>query len=97
MIFGIVIVSLVGITAIVWLHYYLLPQYVVDFAQSFFNPNDVVFSFPATSLLHNNHVVALTIDDSPTDSTAEILDCLKMFNVKATFFIISSYIGEENR
>ena len=97
-IFGIVVGCIAGTIAISWLHYYLLPQYIVDFAQSFFNPNDVIFSFPATARLDGNKpVVALTIDDSPTDSTAEILDCLKIFNVKATFFIISSYIrGREH-
>jgi peptidoglycan/xylan/chitin deacetylase (PgdA/CDA1 family) len=34
----------------------------------------------------------LTIDDSPTDFTEEILDVLKDHNVRATFFVISSLI-----
>ena len=41
--------------------------------------------------------VALTIDDSPTESTSAILDILKIYHVKATFFVISSLIpGRES-
>ena len=36
----------------------------------------------------NSNLVALTIDDSPTDSTIDILNILDRYNVKATFFII---------
>ncbi|ORY45875.1 glycoside hydrolase/deacetylase [Rhizoclosmatium globosum] len=37
-------------------------------------------------------LMALTIDDSPSEHTAEILDILKEHNAKATFFIIGSYV-----
>ncbi|KAJ3060092.1 hypothetical protein HDU98_003888 [Podochytrium sp. JEL0797] len=45
-------------------------------------------------------IIALTIDDSPSIHTAEILDILHRHNAKATFFIIGSYVtalpdGEE--
>ncbi|KAJ3247973.1 hypothetical protein HDU78_002403 [Chytriomyces hyalinus] len=39
-----------------------------------------------------DNVVALTIDDSPSEHTAEILDILKENNAKATFFIIGQYV-----
>ena len=35
--------------------------------------------------------VALTIDDAPSPATDEILDVLKQFEVKATFFVIGEY------
>ena len=34
------------------------------------------------------HTIALTFDDGPNAHTAEVLDALKEFNVKATFFIV---------
>jgi peptidoglycan/xylan/chitin deacetylase (PgdA/CDA1 family) len=34
----------------------------------------------------------LTIDDSPTDNTNFILDILKNYNIKATFFIIAGQV-----
>ncbi|KAI8616710.1 hypothetical protein BC830DRAFT_171963 [Chytriomyces sp. MP71] len=37
-------------------------------------------------------VVALTIDDAPSEHTAEILDILREHDAKATFFIIGQYI-----
>jgi len=46
----------------------------------------VVWSFETSE-----KVVALTIDDAPTKHTAVILDILKQYNVRATFFVIGSY------
>lgn len=41
--------------------------------------------------------IALTIDDGPSEKTAEILDVLKRYGAKATFFNISSYVpGHED-
>ena len=40
-------------------------------------------------------VVALTIDDAPTQYTDELLDLLDQYNCKATFFIIASYAESE--
>jgi peptidoglycan/xylan/chitin deacetylase (PgdA/CDA1 family) len=36
--------------------------------------------------------IALTFDDGPSEHTNEVLDILKKFNVKATFFLIGSKI-----
>ncbi|GLD98828.1 hypothetical protein PINS_up007546 [Pythium insidiosum] len=42
-------------------------------------------------------ICALTIDDAPSDTTPLLLDLLKQYNVKATFFVISSQIpGHED-
>jgi peptidoglycan/xylan/chitin deacetylase (PgdA/CDA1 family) len=40
-----------------------------------------------SGLLHA-HTVALTLDDGPNAHTEEVLDALKKFNVKATFFVV---------
>lgn len=37
----------------------------------------------------------LTIDDSPTDSTADILKVLEQHNIKATFFLCGPYHSEK--
>jgi len=38
--------------------------------------------------LRQNHVVALTFDDGPNANTLGVLDVLKAYNAKATFFIV---------
>jgi peptidoglycan/xylan/chitin deacetylase (PgdA/CDA1 family) len=40
----------------------------------------------------SQRVVALTIDDAPSPYTAQILDLLKTYDAKATFFIIGSQV-----
>ena len=53
------------------------------------NPN-VLWQIPLPS---SSRVVALTIDDAPSDQTAKILDLLKVYGAKATFFVIGSQIA----
>lgn len=53
------------------------------------NP-DVLFHVPLPS---SQRVVALTLDDAPSDETAKILDLLKLYGAKATFFAIGSQIS----
>ncbi|CZR58671.1 related to chitooligosaccharide deacetylase [Phialocephala subalpina] len=64
---------------------YKPPTWLVSL-MSWKNP-DVLFHVPLSS---SNHVVALTIDDAPSSETGKILDVLKKYNAKATFFIIGS-------
>jgi len=92
-----------AIIVIGWLHFYFLPQYLIDFLKLFVDENEVIFCVPTnqhrikTTRNKLQLPVALTIDDSPTESSHAILDVLKKYNVKATFFIISSYIpGRED-
>jgi peptidoglycan/xylan/chitin deacetylase (PgdA/CDA1 family) len=53
------------------------------------NP-DVLWHVPLPS---SSRVVALTIDDAPSDQTAKMLDLLKVYGAKATFFVIGSQIA----
>ncbi len=41
---------------------------------------------------HNRQEIAITFDDGPTEFTTEVLDLLKEFNAKATFFCIGKRI-----
>src|SRR5258708_2572876 len=40
--------------------------------------------------LTHNHTIALTFDDGPNANTEEVLDVLKKYNIKATFFIVGN-------
>jgi peptidoglycan/xylan/chitin deacetylase (PgdA/CDA1 family) len=51
---------------------------------------DVLFHVPLPS---GHKVVALTLDDAPTGETAKILDLLKLYGAKATFFVIGSQVA----
>eukprot|EP01041_Mallomonas_annulata_P005821 gene5821-11744_t len=82
---------LAGVALLAIFHFYLLPQYLIDFVQSFFSRKQLVFSADTRRHAQSESVVALTIDDAPTANTADILDLLHLFNIKATFFVISSY------
>lgn len=76
----------------------ILPVYIIyrppRFAINYFQRR-----FPQV-LFHvatNRKIVALTIDDAPSQHTAEILDLLKANAAHATFFIIGSQVaGREN-
>lgn len=48
-------------------------------------------------LPENEKYIALTFDDAPYDSYEEIIKILDMYNMKATFFIISDYVTESNK
>lgn len=67
---------------------YKPPTWLVSF-MSWKNP-DVLFHVPISKA---NHVVGLTIDDAPSSETGEILDVLKRYDAKATFFIIGSQVA----
>ena len=67
---------------------YKPPHILISFVQ-WQNP-DVLWHLPLPS---RSHVVALTIDDAPSDQTAKMLDSLKAYGAKATFFVIGSQIA----
>ncbi|KUJ13783.1 glycoside hydrolase/deacetylase [Mollisia scopiformis] len=86
-----VLLSLLVLILVLLLLVYIIykpPTWLVTF-MSWKNP-DVLFHVP---LPPSNHVVALTIDDAPSSETGKILDILKTYNAKATFFIIGSQVG----
>lgn len=62
---------------------YKPPRFVISFFQ--WKYPDVLFHVPLPS---NQKIVALTLDDAPSAETARILDALKVYGAKATFFII---------
>merc|ERR1711991_181952 len=75
-----------------------MPQYLMSALQSLFDciyGDGVIYFFMKFGKRNTdtgNAYVSLTIDDSPTDSTMDILDVLKKYDVKCTFFIISSLV-----
>lgn len=64
---------------------YIAPKPVIRWLSNQF-PN-IAFSLTSAK-------VSLTFDDAPTDYTEELLDILDKFNIKATFFVISSQIDK---
>ena len=72
--------------------FYWIPKYIISLAEYF---------FPKVIFRKNNvfKKVCLTFDDVPYDTTTykEIIYVLDSFNVKATFFIISSQITNESK
>ena len=67
---------------------YKPPSSLISFFQ--WKYPDVLFQVPLAS---KHRVVALTLDDAPSDETAKILDILKKHGAKATFFIIGSQVA----
>lgn len=45
--------------------------------------------------LEGEKICYLTFDDGPSENTIKILDILKQYDAKATFFVIGNCIGEE--
>jgi len=68
---------------------YKPPSLVINFFQRR-NP-DVIFHLPLQS---SQKVVALTLDDAPSQYTPALLELLKNHNATATFFIIGSQVAE---
>lgn len=65
-------------------------DYIIDTIQYFYPT--VLLKFKTS-----DNKVSLTIDDSPSPYTPQILDILKKHNCKATFFVIGSYIEKYDK
>ena len=50
-----------------------------------------------TKEIEGEKICYLTFDDGPSENTLKILDILKQYNVKATFFVIGNCLCVENR
>src|ERR1044072_5191251 len=62
-----------------------------------YTPQDQGYTQYGAPSLHHTGKFALTFDDGPHPTrTVQILDLLKRYNVKATFFVITSQITEGN-
>jgi peptidoglycan/xylan/chitin deacetylase (PgdA/CDA1 family) len=58
---------------------------------------DVLWHVPSSSLATGDKVLALTIDDAPSEFTREILQVLQENEAKATFFVIGGQVrGRED-
>ncbi|KAF2845754.1 carbohydrate esterase family 4 protein [Plenodomus tracheiphilus IPT5] len=58
---------------------------------------DVLWHVPTSQLTPGTKIVALTIDDAPSEFTAEIVDVLVEFGARATFFVIGGQVhGRED-
>lgn len=91
LVFKMVLSTLLVLLILVLLLAYIIykpPRLLIFFLQ-WMNPN-VLWQIPLPS---SSRVVALTIDDAPSDQTAKILDLLKVYGAKATFFVIGSQIA----
>ena len=65
---------------------YIQPRFIVQWISNRYP--DVIFNFNVKS-----RMIALTIDDGPSNNTPHVLDILKKHDVKATFFVIGSQIA----
>ncbi|ESZ99244.1 carbohydrate esterase family 4 protein [Sclerotinia borealis F-4128] len=82
---------LLGLLFLVLLFAYIIykpPQFIINYLQ--WKYPSVLFHLPLST---SHRVIALTIDDAPSEETDRILDLLKIYNAKATFFIIGSQIS----
>jgi peptidoglycan/xylan/chitin deacetylase (PgdA/CDA1 family) len=81
-----------GTPAFYWLQMLLLFLYLsVEFFGAYF----IGWNFHLKSLNHlnkNESKIALTFDDGPSEQTSKVLDTLKKYNIKATFFVIGRNI-----
>lgn len=66
---------------------YKPPSFVINYLQRRYP--DVLFQVDLPS---SQRVVALTLDDAPSSETGRILDLLKTYEAKATFFVIGGQI-----
>jgi peptidoglycan/xylan/chitin deacetylase (PgdA/CDA1 family) len=86
------LITLLSLLIIILLLVYTIykpPSLVINFFQR--KHPDVIFHLPLPS---SQRVVALTLDDAPSQFTPAILDLLKKHNATATFFIIGSQVAE---
>ena len=83
--------GLVFIFSLVLISVYIQPRFVMKFIK--YNYPDI-FWYKNT----NDNIVSITIDDSPTEDTNNILDILDNYNCKVTFFfIIESYVKSKKK
>lgn len=75
--------------------YFIIPVAVhvlISFAMSFPIRANFYLKSIHKGLDNNEKTISLTFDDGPNEKTAIILDILKKYNVKATFFLVGENI-----
>ncbi|WP_310604633.1 polysaccharide deacetylase family protein [Anaerosporobacter sp.] len=71
-----------------------IPLAVID--ENVLDYRKYMFRFPVNDNVQNEKKIAyLTFDDGPSENTAKVLEILKKYNIKATFFMIASSITPE--
>ncbi|APA06780.1 hypothetical protein sscle_02g015500 [Sclerotinia sclerotiorum 1980 UF-70] len=86
-----IFLSLLALLTVILLSSYTIykpPQFIINLLQ--WKYPDVIFYVPLST---SHRVIALTIDDAPSEETPLILDLLQIYNAKATFFIIGSQVA----
>ncbi len=63
---------------------------------SLYKKHEQIASMTSQQVTQQN-ICYLTFDDGPSNNSEEILDILKKYDAKATFFLIGSEIREDNR
>ncbi|NLA52445.1 MAG: polysaccharide deacetylase, partial [Alcaligenaceae bacterium] len=61
-----------------------------NFTIDYQNKYPGLYCKPSSGYIHREKVAYLTFDDGPSSRTPEILDILKEYNIKATFFVVTS-------
>ena len=64
--------------------------YVIPNQETDDTPSSEIITSPGTIIEPNGKTIYLTFDDGPSSHTARLLDVLKKYNVKVTFFVKSS-------
>jgi peptidoglycan/xylan/chitin deacetylase (PgdA/CDA1 family) len=93
------IIAIITIIITIIMIFILIWWYLMDLAKWYFNKKkyDIIWTFKNIEFLELDKSIYLTIDDViNNNSFEEILDVLDEFNVKATFFVISSLINKQN-
>ncbi len=78
----------VGLTAAAERSIYVIPYQEADDDPDA-PPVEGVFN-PGTAIVPNGKTIYLTFDDGPSQYTARLLDVLKKYNVKASFFVVGT-------
>ncbi|KAF7856086.1 hypothetical protein EAF04_010040 [Stromatinia cepivora] len=88
-----ILLALLALLSIILISSYTIykpPHFIIKFLQRKYP--DVIFHIP---LSPPQRVIALTIDDAPSEETSRILDLLQIYDAKATFFIIGSQVASQ--
>ena len=57
-------------------------------------PENIIVPLPDIVLPEGERFIYLTFDDGPSSHTPRLLDVLKKYNVKATFFVVNTYFTD---
>lgn len=79
-----------------WVYLFLVILYIGIIAYGAASIRSNFFIKSICSIETEEKAIAITFDDGPTENTALILDVLKSYNIKATFFCIGEQIEKNS-